>query len=201
MGWFWGNALVKDESSSSQAQDRSPQLDSALQPTQATAAVPDHSGTPPRDEPPDNQLHALLEELRGHNQTKTPPSNLETRPSDESSISPNALYPKTMSCRQAFDSAFYCQSLGGQFVNVYRYGGIRNCSGEWGNFWFCMRTNRGLMNDEERAGMIQEHYRKRETKYKNGPSCEDVWRMREVRLDNAFEGDLEALEAREKKME
>ena len=57
------------------------------------------------------------------------------------------------------------------------------------------------MNDEERAGMIQEHYRKRETKYKNGPSCEDVWRMREVRLDNAFEGDLEALEAREKKME
>jgi hypothetical protein len=37
-------------------------------------------------------------------------------------ISPEALYPRQMSCRQAFDQAFYCQSLGGKFNDIYRYG-------------------------------------------------------------------------------
>ena len=189
---------MKDETSPSHVNGLITQTTPSLQPSSVN---PDESQMPPHDGPVDDQLRALLEELRGQNQAKPPPSNVGafSSPSDEASISPNALYPKTMSCREAFDTAFYCQSLGGQFVNVYRYGGIRNCSEEWRNFWFCMRTNRGLMNDEERGGMIQEHYRKRETKYKNGPSSEDVWRLREVRVDNPFEGDLEALEAEEKR--
>ena len=37
-------------------------------------------------------------------------------------ISPDALYPAEMSCRSALDYAMFCQSFGGQFVNVYRYG-------------------------------------------------------------------------------
>lgn len=47
------------------------------------------------------------------NETNTP------QPAD---ISPDALYPSEMSCRSALDYAMFCQSFGGQFVNVYRFG-------------------------------------------------------------------------------
>ena len=59
------------------------------------------------------------------------------------------------------------------------------------------------MSDEERARRVREHYWKRDEKYRQGPSSEDVWAAREelVRKDSGegcFEGDWEALEREEK---
>jgi len=76
---------------------------------------------------------------------------------------------------------------------------MRDCKDQWSNFWFCMRTNRGFMSDEEREKRIQEHYRGRAVKYKVGPSSEDVWEVRTERIDAPFEGDLEALEEQERR--
>ena len=56
------------------------------------------------------------------------------------------------------------------------------------NFWFCMRTNRGYMGDDERAQRIQRHYWEREQKYREGPSSEDVWKVRKEPVDGAFRG-------------
>jgi hypothetical protein len=92
-----------------------------------------------------------------------------------------------MSCRQAFDNAFYCQSLGGQFNNVYRYGQLKDCSTHWSEFWFCMRTKN--KSEESKAELIQEWYRKKEDKYRTGPSSEDVWTERKERLERAFDMD------------
>ena len=61
-----------------------------------------------------------------------------------------------------------------------------------------MRTNRGVMGEEERKRRVQEHYRARAGKYESGPSSEDIWRVRERRVEGAFEGDLEAVEREEK---
>lgn len=54
------------------------------------------------------------------------------------------------------------------------------------------------MSDKERRDKILEHYRRRERKYVQGPSSEDVWRSRERMVVGAFEGDFEAVERWEK---
>ncbi|PHH87512.1 hypothetical protein CDD83_8759 [Cordyceps sp. RAO-2017] len=93
-----------------------------------------------------------------------------------------------MSCRQAFDLAWSCNSLGGQFNSVYRYGTMRSCSEVWDDFWFCMRTK--SYTGELKENMIREHYRNKEhAKYGGGkPSSEDVWesRPRRVQPGTAF---------------
>lgn len=61
-----------------------------------------------------------------------------------------------------------------------------------------MRTNRGWMSDEERREKILDHYRRRDRKYVDGPSSEDVWRQRDRMVVGAFEGDFEAVERWEK---
>jgi hypothetical protein len=83
-----------------------------------------------------------------------------------------------MSCRAAFDSAFYCSSLGGHFNDIYRYGQLRACSEHWNDFWFCMRVNNSYNPRDTKERMIQERYREKEDKLRNGPSSEDVWRLR-----------------------
>lgn len=93
----------------------------------------------------------------------------------------HSLRPTSMSCRQAFDQAYECQSMGGQLRSVYRYGGIRSCSHLWDDFWFCMRvkSSSGPVKDE----MVREHYRKKELdKYAGKPNSEDVWRSREEKV-------------------
>lgn len=87
-----------------------------------------------------------------------------------------------MSCRQAFDLAFYCQSPGGQFNAVYRHGSMRSCSEHWADFRFCMRV-KGY-SEETKAAAIREHYRQREArKYGPGqPSSEDVWEGRDEKV-------------------
>lgn len=91
-----------------------------------------------------------------------------------------------MSCRQAFDQAFYCQSLGGKFNDLYRYGGVRSCSEQWDQFWFCMRI-KGL-GDKEKEHAVAEWYGEREERVKRdrGGSSEDVWSLRETPVLKAF---------------
>lgn len=101
-----------------------------------------------------------------------------------------------MTCRTAFDYAFFCQSFGGQFVNVYRYGGLRSCSQHWADWRFCMRSL-SQQSAEKREEMVAAHNREKlGQKYGavGEPSSEDVWEMRMVPLRGAFEGDFEKVE-------
>jgi Protein of unknown function (DUF3128) len=152
MGWLWSSSTSPTESldvsmtnpgtaptqpehaSSSQSQSESPSNTSKRQPT--------------RDEIAELEFRSLLEELEADvRPSSTKYNRVPQPPPQHSSISRSSnlsiedeLLPTEMSCRQAFDAAFYCQSLGGQFNNLYRYGGIRSCSENWKDFWFCMRT-------------------------------------------------------------
>jgi len=93
-----------------------------------------------------------------------------------------------MSCRQAFDEAFYCNSLGGKFNDIYRHGELRSCSEHWASFRFCMRLK--SYTEHDKAEMIKEHYREKEDKkYTGKPNSEDVWRMRTQKVDRAFDRD------------
>jgi hypothetical protein len=84
-----------------------------------------------------------------------------------------------MSCRAAFDSAFYCSSLGGHFNDIYRYGQLRSCNDHWNDFWFCMRTKNSYSGQDVKERMIQDRYREKEDKLRSGPNSEDVWSKRE----------------------
>ncbi|KXT12613.1 hypothetical protein AC579_383 [Pseudocercospora musae] len=115
-------------------------------------------------------------------------------------ISPEAIYPRTMSCRQQFDQAFYCQSLGGKFNDIYRYGHLKSCSEQWGAFWFCMRTR--TLPDHEKEDKIKNFYKERDEKRKaEHGSSEDVWQIRTRAVERAFwkdpddeEGDMRVKE-------
>ena len=106
-------------------------------------------------------------------------------------ISPGALYPRTMVCRQAFDQAFYCQSLGGKFNDIYRFGHLQSCSEQWGAFWFCMRTKSLPQKDKE--AQIRDYYAAREErKRKEFGNSESVWEIREKPVQKAFWKDPDA---------
>ena len=93
-----------------------------------------------------------------------------------------ATLPVSMSCRQAFDLAWACQSPAGQWRAVYRHGGVRPCSDLWDDFWFCMRV-KGYAEGPLKEEAVRSHYRKKEIDryYLPGrPSSEDVWRSRTV---------------------
>ncbi|GAW22076.1 hypothetical protein ANO14919_116110 [Xylariales sp. No.14919] len=104
-----------------------------------------------------------------------------------------SLLPTTMSCRQAFDHAFYCNSLGGQWTSVYRSGTVRSCSEQWDDFWFCMRTRAYSGSVKEEA--IKDYYRQKELKkYGPGmPNSTDIWEPRTTKLPpgSAFQGHYE----------
>lgn len=90
--------------------------------------------------------------------------------------------------------AFYCQSFGGQWNAIYRYGEMRSCGELWDDFFFCMRQQ-GTPPGEVKENMVREHYRRKElAKYGPGrPSSEDVWRERKERVapGEAFAGAAE----------
>lgn len=102
------------------------------------------------------------------NSTETAPASEEFDPT----------LPRSMSCRAAFDSAFYCSSFGGHFNDIYRYGQLRSCSDHWNDFWFCMRTKNSRSGQDVKERMVQDRYREKEMKLKSGPNSEDVWRKR-----------------------
>ncbi|CAG8978246.1 hypothetical protein HYALB_00009143 [Hymenoscyphus albidus] len=128
---------------------------------------------PPIPPPPPNTLLP--------NRLHSPPSTSDPSPSPETLQS--LLLPQTLSCRTAFDEAFYCNSFGGKFTDLYRHGEFRACSENWSKFWFCMRTR--TFSSPQKENEIREFYRKREEgKYGRGrPSSEDVWESRERRVE------------------
>ena len=159
-----------------------------------------------RDEKADKDLEAFLNSLSNDDSNKTDPnptsspkSPTQTIPAAHTNhdrilpdgtlnISRMALYPRTMSCRQAFDQAFYCQSLGGKFNDIYRFGAIQSCSEQWGAFWFCMRTK--SLPKEEKEKQIRDYYAAREArKEKVFGSSENVWDIREKPVESAFQED------------
>lgn len=121
----------------------------------------------------------------------------DENPNGEPRLSPLAesLLPTTMNCEQAFNFAFYCQSLGGQWNYIYRYGTVRSCGEHWDDFFFCMRA-KGTPAGKVKEDMIREHYRRKElAKYGPGkPNSEDVWQERTERVkpDEAFVMPVEA---------
>ena len=173
----------------------------------STQDAPSTKSTPTltRDEAADAELRAFLtslEEPRSpQNSTKTLSSpTFRQPPSDPALITPTDVHPTTVSCRAAFDAAFYCASLGGQFTSLYRYGQLRQCSQEWSDFWWCMRTNRSFMSDEERAKKVLERGVRREREKYGGDgrgSSEDVWERRGRKVQGAFKEDWDALERQE----
>ncbi|KAF2994310.1 hypothetical protein E8E14_002962 [Neopestalotiopsis sp. 37M] len=94
-----------------------------------------------------------------------------------------SLLPTTMSCRNALDAAFYCQSPGGQWNAVYREGAVRSCSQHWDDLFFCMRTR--PMTGKVKEDAIRDHYRARElAKYGGGkPNSTDVWESRDRKVE------------------
>jgi hypothetical protein len=152
MGWLWSSSA--SPKGNSNASGTNP----IVTPTQPehTSSSPSQSDAPPktskrqptRDELAESELRSLLEELEAdvrpsstkYNRVRQPPLQHSNISKPSNLTLEEELLPTEMSCRQAFDAAFYCQSLGGQFNNLYRYGGIRSCSENWKDFWFCMRT-------------------------------------------------------------
>ncbi|KAK1145455.1 hypothetical protein N8T08_004330 [Aspergillus melleus] len=199
MGWLWNSSSPKETS---------PIPPTPSPPQQQPPSDPQTPASPPppppltREEQADAEFKKLLASLEGDinsgsrkDSQQTTSSTTEsgagsTTPS--SSIAPESLYPDTMSCRSAFDYAFFCQSFGGQFVNVYRYGELRSCSEHWDNFWLCMKTR--TWSEASRKKAIRDHNRMKAIKFKTGPSSEDVWDLRTEPVQKAFEGDFVALE-------
>lgn len=154
MGWFWtasqGSQSTQSEPESATVADMTPSERNPAQPQSSTTSPESQS----RDEVADREFATLWQEIeadlrpsstkynRVPKQPPTPTSQSEAAKNvaAENLTLEEQLLPTTMSCRQKFDDAFYCQSFGGQFNNLYRYGGMRECSELWGDFWFCMKT-------------------------------------------------------------
>lgn len=173
----------------------------------------DHGSSSTSDDKADSELNAFLKEIGAApepSKTTPPtaapepavggiappttqlskPSNLDAEgrrihPDGSLDITPDALYPRTMSCRQAFDQAFYCQSLGGKFNDIYRHGHLNSCSEQWGAFWFCMRVRQYA--EEDKQEVIKNYYKDREERRKKEfGSSEDVWDIRTKGVQRAF---------------
>uniref|UniRef100_A0A093VAM6 Early meiotic induction protein 1 n=1 Tax=Talaromyces marneffei PM1 TaxID=1077442 RepID=A0A093VAM6_TALMA len=208
MGWWWPSSSSSNKNAQSDSLPTQ-KLDNLQQPSISSQPEPTPSRQLTREEKADAELRDFLKSLessatppptstssqrQSSTTTTTPPSpDSTTQQEPPSSIAPDSLYPDTMSCRSAFDYAFFCQSFGGQWVNIYRYGELRSCSEHWENFWLCMKA-RGINDDNTRKEMIRNHYRKKAVKYKTGPSSEDVWEVRMEPLKDAFQGDFEKME-------
>lgn len=201
MGWFW------DSKPAPPVVDKSPDATLPDLPlVAATTPSPPHVSEPAhqnlsRAEKSDPAFQELLREFYADEsraqEKRQQVKGSQTQASDDYEpvdISPDSLYPTTMSCRSAFDYAMFCQSFGGQFVNVYRYGDFRSCSNHWNDFWLCMRSRN--YSEKERARAIRDHYQKKGIKYKTGPSSEDVWEVRDIPVEDGMQGNLEELEAR-----
>ncbi|KAL9103725.1 MAG: hypothetical protein Q9163_001275 [Psora crenata] len=196
MGWLWSSAATDENKSPPPSDDPI-----APEPPTVTTNPPPGSTEPQtRDEAANSELVVFLKSLQ-----RTPPSDAHTDPhrhtppdgtvdiddldneDDEDDnvdppplMTPAHLYPSTASCRQLFDGAFYCQSPGGQFMNIYRYGQLKDCRQHWKDFWWCMRTNRAWMEKEEREDRCRRRGWERDMRVRRRPEgcSEDIWRQR-----------------------
>jgi hypothetical protein len=159
--------------SSSDASETSPNAKPATAPSlPSTQTTPPPQNTPP---PPTRHPDADFHEAFPHLAPPTPSQSTESQPESQSSNLASA-YPTHMSCRAAFDSAFYCTSLGGKFNDIYRYGELRPCTEQWADWRFCMGLK--VYGREEKAMRIQDRYREKEEQVRTKPNSEDVWEAR-----------------------
>lgn len=183
--------------------------------TPPTATLSDTMTQTPAPQPASETFESFIKDLERPPNSPTPSTATQFQTSSSTSqdtatpdnaklldISPSALYPRTMSCRQAFDQAFYCQSLGGKFNDIYRYGSLQSCSENWNQFWFCMRNRTfggehdGPADSAFTAGpgsagakgeRVAEYYAEREKRNKaTWGSSEDVWDIRTEPVERAF---------------
>ncbi|KAI2625466.1 hypothetical protein GGS21DRAFT_530961 [Xylaria nigripes] len=192
MGWIWASGTTPK-----------PNITTKSEPTTATTSTTTMT-KPVAPEPTNDEteIAKFFSQLQADFNTPTPtPTPKPTPPPTpyypQSTTPPEAhldpvsesLLPTTMSCRQAFDLAFNCNSLGGQWTSIYRTGTMRSCSEHWDDFWFCMRTRAYTGAVKEDA--IRDYYRQKELrKYGAGkPASTDVWEPRRERLpaDSVFQ--------------
>lgn len=145
---------------------------------EAAASNPHRAG--PKHEPTPSPLPEWFARMI------TPKDNPRFKEPDAPRRDPLAedLLPTDMSCRAAFDMAWGCNSVGGQWNAVYRYGEMRSCSEKWDDFWFCMRhkSSSGPVKEE----LMRTHYRNKEHAKYYAPgkaSSEDIWEARKTKLD------------------
>lgn len=160
MGWLWS-------SSSSTAEPQ--------QPTPTSIPI--------RSEPAPAPTSTPTEDAQSRNEISFNEAFPHLAPAPTSSTSPTAAaqdddpsLPTTMSCRAAFDAAWYCSSFGGHFNDIYRYGQMRSCSEHWADWRFCVSLSGA--SREGRANAIRERYREKEANMKKQPNSEDIWRRR-----------------------
>jgi len=191
MGWLWSTSTAVTPATSQGNAIASPQSES--QPSLASQQTP--SSKPlTQEELAEKELQSFLQEIEADTRPSSTKYNRVPRqpPPPDASHSTTSneplseqLLPTTMSCREAFDAAFYCNSLGGQFNNLYRYGTVGSCSETWSDFWFCMRTR--SYGDKEKQKLIKARYRDKEKrKYGRdeiGKSSEDVWKSRDRKVE------------------
>lgn len=178
--WPFGATHTPAKSPSSENHRLSP----ASPPPTGTTSVPDEASSPTKPLSRDEQAQAELDELirtlntpdlRAATVRSSVTNTAETGLASTTDAE-DSLYPSTLSCRAAFDSAYYCQSLGGQFNAVYRFGTLKSCSDHWAQWRFCMRLK--TVPEEQKAERVQRWYKEREAKVRAGRNSEEVWSIR-----------------------
>ncbi|CAI6318447.1 unnamed protein product [Periconia digitata] len=167
MAWGWWTSSPSGETKpESQPQQLQPIPQTSQPPSPPASTTPSQ---PPKDSNDNTSNNNDDFNTAFPHLAPPPPSTEPTTPHDP-------LLPSTMSCRDAFDSAFYCSSFGGHFNDIYRFGQLRSCSEHWADWRFCMGIK--TMSAEGKVQAIQDRYRKKEEKIKAGPNSEDVWSVR-----------------------
>ncbi|KAK3719682.1 hypothetical protein LTR37_004219 [Vermiconidia calcicola] len=207
MGWLWSSSSDEDNTKSKDTSSNggsTKKLDFSLTDEQRSRIFGQpgahQSANQTRDAQADKELEDFLNGLPtsetskrdataavSSSEAESPERTNHDRilPDGSLNIAPEAMYPRTMSCRQAFDQAFYCQSLGGKFNDIYRYGHLQSCSEQWGAFWFCMSARTLSQKDRERQ--IKNYYAQRdERKKKEFGSSENIWEIRDKPVQRAF---------------
>ena len=202
MTWWPFSSSGADASAKQQPQTISTTASPVQKPSDAPTSTIE---TPPQQQPDsaphDPDFYAAHPHLAPPSFSTNTPSSSPSNPQNPSNNAEtpeeyDPTLPRSMSCRAAFDSAFYCSSLGGHFNDLYRYGQLRSCSDHWNDFWFCMRTKNSYSGQDVKERMIQDRYREKEEKLKSGPNSENIWRKRGPReeVKNAFSRAAEDLE-------
>jgi len=151
------------------------------------ASDPPAAAPPDRDAAADAELAELLSALDAEHTAHAAAAARvrEVHPADDDKTG----LPTDMNCLTAFDEMYYCYSLGGQFLNVYRYGAFRDCGEKSADWRFCLKTK--VRGEVARRAMILQRNKEKVARYKVGKSSEDVWTVRKEPLAGAFSGDLE----------
>lgn len=170
MGWWWS-------SSSSPGAEAKPDSQQPPSTTLTSIPPPPTTSKPPSTAETDfYAAHPHLAPSPSTTNSSSHPSTTSESPSENYELDPTL--PRTMSCRAAFDSAFYCSSFGGHFNDIYRYGHLRSCSEHWSDFWWCMRLKNNFQSPEIKEQLVQQRYREKEERLRQQPNSEDVWKRR-----------------------